>query len=350
MGYSELMQIPELAERFNKLRPFFRLRESTYDVTSVCQLRCDGCYYFQGDKYRVEDNREPSHWRNLFLQEKERGINFVILAGAEPALAPKVLSACYEVIPNGVVASNGLKKIDPEVNYRVHLSIWGGSEGDPKYRKYAGGQPGPNCLPVQLKNYRYDNRVCFIYTFNDENVDEVDEVLKAVAAEGHKLSFNIFSDPLAAGSPLKLKDSLGRIREKMFWALETYPETVVYSNYNAIVHTNERALHERLGCVYPRAVGVSGLTGIGIGKTFRSYRADLTHTIENNCCVPDIDCRDCRHYAAGSAIVTSRLNLHVGSEDAFRGWLDYVDTYLAVWVLNYQKSDNLFAGKDDPYI
>jgi hypothetical protein len=62
------------------------------------------------------------------------------------------------------------------------------------------------------------------------------------------------------------------------------------------------------------------------------YR-DFSHTPDSDCCVPDIDCRDCRHYAAGSAIVSSRLNLHVQSEYLFRGWLDYVDTYLATFPL-----------------
>jgi hypothetical protein len=57
--------------------------------------------------------------------------------------------------------------------------------------------------------------------------------------------------------------------------------------------------------------------------------------------VPDTDCVDCRHYAAGSAVVTARLYRHVNSVDIFKSWLDYVDTYLAVWVMNYEKGENL---------
>ena len=69
---------------------------------------------------------------------------------------------------------------------------------------------------------------------------------------------------------------------------------------------------------------------------------------EASCCVPDTDCADCRHYAAGSAIVTARMNRHVGSPDQFRSWLDYVDTYLAVWVQGYGKSPNLCAVPVSP--
>ncbi len=59
------------------------------------------------------------------------------------------------------------------------------------------------------------------------------------------------------------------------------------------------------------------------------------------CCVPDTDCADCRHYAAGSAVVTARLYRHAGDPDTFASWLDYVDTYLAVWAMGYEKGENL---------
>jgi hypothetical protein len=37
------------------------------------------------------------------------------------------------------------------------------------------------------------------------------------------------------------------------------------------------------------------------------------------------------------------MDLHIKTEAAFRGWLDYVDTYLAIWVLGYEKGANLYA-------
>ena len=346
MGLVDYLQKPELAERYRKVRKYFFLKESAYDVTSACQLRCEGCYYFQGDKYTMRDQKDPEEWRSFFEEEKRRGITYVVLAGAEPALLPKVLRACYDVVPLGSIASNGLKKIDPEIRYRLHLSVWGDSSGDPKYRKYANGRPGPNCLPVQLKNYKDDDRAVFVYTFNRENIDQLDEVLKRVSDDGHQLSFNVFSDPQEYNSSLKLGDTLRRTREKMFQAIEEYPETVIYSYYNAEVHTSEASLHGQFGCPYPRAQIADGTPPAGLSRTFRSYRTDLTHVPESDCCVPDTDCADCRHYAAGSAIVTSRLALHVDSERKFRGWLDYVDTYLATWLIEYQRGENLYSCDD----
>jgi hypothetical protein len=159
----------------------------------------------------------------------------------------------------------------------------------------------------------------------------------------------VFSTPRGDRSPLQLRDSLARTRDKMLWAMAAYPDTVIYSRYNAEVHTQPHGLHDLFGCVYPRAQLAFGLTPSGITHTFRSYRTDLTHTPESDCCVPDTNCADCRHYAAGSAIVSSRLARHVDSEARFRGWLDYVDTYLAVWVAGYQRGSDLYREPDHAF-
>jgi len=127
----------------------------------------------------------------------------------------------------------------------------------------------------------------------------------------------------------------------MIAATSDYPDTVVYSHYNADVHTRETSLRGQFGCPYPRAALADGRQ-FGMARTFRNYRADLSYD-PASCCVPDTDCADCRHYAAGSAIVTSRLDLHIKSERDFRGWLDYVDTYLAIWILGYRRGANLYT-------
>ena len=343
MSLTAVLRVPELEARYKKVKKFFFLRESAYDVTSACQLRCDGCYYFAGERSEVRDNRNPASWRAFLEAEKTRGITYVNLAGAEPSLRPDVLRACHQAIPLGTVFSNGLKKIDADIRYRIHLSVWGDATGDPKYRRYANGKDGPYCLPVQLENYKHDDRVIFVYTFNNENVEQVDEVLRLVHDEGHQITFNVFSVPERNESALKLKDTLARTRAKMIEAIERYPKTVLYSPYNAEVHTQELSLRGQFGCPYPRAAPADA-KGFGLGKTFRNYRADLTHD-EASCCVPHTDCADCRHYAAGSAIVTARLDLHTQTEHSFRGWLDYVDTYLAIWILGYQKGDNLYRTR-----
>jgi hypothetical protein len=120
--------------------------------------------------------------------------------------------------------------------------------------------------------------------------------------------------------------------------LTAYPDSVLFSPYNIAVHTQEQGLHALFSCPYPR---MNPSSAIGLGRSFRQYRTDLQWDREAACCVPDTDCDDCRHYAAGSAVVTARMYRHATDPTTFSAWLDYVDTYLAVWVRGYDKGPNL---------
>jgi hypothetical protein len=131
----------------------------------------------------------------------------------------------------------------------------------------------------------------------------------------------------------------------MLALLEKYPDHVLFSPYSAVAHTHRLELHDLFTCSYPRK---NPSTDVGLGRSFRQYRTDLNWDREAACCVPDTDCDDCRHYAAGSAVVTARLFRHGARPDTFRAWLDYVDTYLAVWVMGYEKNPNLSPGLVTP--
>jgi hypothetical protein len=171
-------------------------------------------------------------------------------------------------------------------------------------------------------------------------------VADAVAELGGKISFNVFSAPLGYRGDLRHNQgSLIRTRSAMLSLSKHYPEAVIFSAYNAVAHTHASGLHNLFGCSYPR---MNPSTEIGLGRSFRQYRADLSWDREAACCVPDTDCGDCRHYASGSAVVTARLHRHVSDPETFRSWLDYVDTYLAVWVTGYAKGDNLCLETIEP--
>ncbi|HKJ65754.1 MAG TPA: radical SAM protein, partial [Desulfopila sp.] len=95
-SFADILANPHIRERWQKVRRYFFLRESTYDMSNRCNIRCQGCYYYVGDKQFARENRDEQAWRNLLLKEKERGITFVVLAGAEPSLVADLCRACYE--------------------------------------------------------------------------------------------------------------------------------------------------------------------------------------------------------------------------------------------------------------
>jgi len=338
--FSELLADPAVRTRWEKVRRYFFLRESTYDMSNRCNLRCDGCYYYEGAKQFAAENGDAEAWRELMRGEKERGITYVVLAGAEPSLVPGLLEVCFAEMPLGCIATNGVRRIDPAVGYRIHISVWGNDATSLRVRKASG------MLERQIENYCGDPRAVFVYTFTRENIDEAAGVVDALALADCRVTFNIFSSPVGYAGPLRHDgESLARTREMMGEMMERHPEYVLFSPYNAVAHTHSLGLHDLYGCSYPR---MNASTEIGLGRSFRQFRTDLTWDRSAACCVPDTDCADCRHYAAGSAVVTARLYRHVTDPQTFRSWLDYVDTYLAVWVTGYEKGRNLCADMVPP--
>ena len=331
--FSDLIAAPEVRRRWDRVRRYFFLRESTYDMTCRCNIHCEGCYYFEGEKQHAGETGDPEAWRALMQAEKKRGITYVVLAGAEPSLVPELLDICYKEMPLGAIATNGIKSIPESVGYKIHISVWGNDETSHRVRG------AKNMLQRQIENYRGDDRAAFVYTFTPHNIAEADQVTRILAKEGCKITFNMFSAPVGYNGNLKhTPQSLQQTRQAMLNLMQRYPETVLYSHYNAVAHTHRLGLHDLFGCSYPRC---NPSTDVGLGRSFRQYRTDLNWDRAAACCVPDTDCGDCRHYAAGSAVVTARLFRHACEPDVFNSWLDYVDTYLAVWVSGYDKGENL---------
>ncbi len=331
--FSDILSDPLIRERWERVKKYFFLRESTYDMTNRCNIRCEGCYYFEGEKQFASENTNVRDWQKLMIQEKKRGITFVVLAGAEPALVPELLETCYKEIPLGAIASNGMKLIPGSVGYRIHISVWGNDTTSLAVRKARG------MLERQIINYKNDPRAVFVYTFTRNNIQEIRDVAPILAESGCRFTFNMFSAPVGYRGHLShTPETLAQTREIMLEMLESYPESLLFSHYNILAHTHELSLHDLFKCSYPR---MNPSEDVGLGRTFRQYRADLTWDRSAACCVPDTDCDDCRHYASGSAVVTARLFRHATNPETFMAWLDYVDTYLAVWVMGYDKGLNL---------
>ncbi len=333
--FSDLIAPPEVRERWEKVRKYFFLRESTYDMTNRCNIRCNGCYYYEGEKQFTEENRDVEAWRQLMLQEKERGITFVVLAGAEPSLVPELCQVCFDEMPLGCIATNGLKLIPRATDYKIHISAWGTDATSLETRQ------AKDMLQRQIDIYKDDPRAIWVYTFTRYNIAESADVVETLARHDCKVTFNIFSAPVGyTGDLHHTPTSLEYTRKATADLMAQFPDHVVYSHYNIVAHTHTHGLHHLFGCSYPRQ---NPSEDVGLGRSFRQFRTDLTWDREAACCVPDTECADCRHYAAGSAVVTARLYRHAVDPDTFNSWLDYVDTYLAVWVKGYEKGPNLIS-------
>lgn len=328
----------ELARTYAKIRRHARgIRISGYDLTKRCNLRCEGCFFFEGElSTRYEEDKSLAEYDEFFAAEVDRGINYPHFAGAEPALVQDRLHLAWRHWQRGLVYTNGTKRIDPEIGFMVHLSLWGNPDTDRRLR-------GAPVFRRAVENYAGDPRAVVMMTVSPHNVDEIPEVVRHCADAGLRVSFNHFSpsrqylrkiDAGAATRPrttfrlsgkddnlILTEDHLRRIRSLVDEARESHPGTVVYSHY----------YNEWINDPSPRFT-IDPDTGMAVDCPIlnmphhRQHHVDLSYR-DDECCVANIDCTGCRHYVSGYTKIMANRTDHTGSVDRFAGWVDVFDTW-----------------------
>jgi hypothetical protein len=285
-----------------------RLVTSNYDISDRCNLRCEGCLFFAGDDYkRYRPETDLNRWRAFFRSEAERGVNFGYFAGAEPSLELERLRAAHGVIPNGVVFSNGLVAIPRDVDYRIHISLWGDDAASVELRG-AGNRKA-------FANYAGDPRAVFVFTINAMNIDTIVPATRAVAEAGSTITFSLFSPTIKyadsakaldaadlryfrhrddAQSPVLSAADMQRAGDRIEEARQLHPATVRYSPLYHSWITRPEGLYDL------DEAGVATNCGNRLSGRHRHYNVDQSAT-SAKCCSPNLDCRDCRAYAMGYA-------------------------------------------------
>ncbi|MDO5604784.1 MAG: hypothetical protein Q4G25_06440 [Paracoccus sp. (in: a-proteobacteria)] len=318
-----------------------RLRSSNYDISTTCNLRCEGCLFFSGAGDEAHQSEtDPARWDGFFAAEARRGINYAYLGGAEASLTPERIAACHTHIPMGVIFTNGTKRIAPEVSYRIHVSVWG---DETTSRLYRGGEGNMRAL----RNYQGDARAVFVLTLNALNLGEVDRVARACRDHGVRLTFSIFSPTLDYGArmvaggrtdyfrfsgageaDMRLRpEGLARARAVMMKAAADYPGTVrIAPDY--IDWITGQGLYDL------DAQGVARDCGNRLTRWHRHFNADMSENA-GKCCTPNLDCRDCRAYAMGMASYLARKKLRrADPENWLAVWQHWASLFLPLDALN----------------
>lgn len=337
-----LTEYPELAPDYERAREVIRLfsKSGYYELTDRCNLRCEGCYFFlseDGGKHGEE--ADLSTWLRLFRSEQERGVSMGYFVGAEPALEQQKLLAASEFIPYGNIGTNGTIRIDPDVPYRIQISMWGDEAVDTRLR-------GGNAFRKSLRNYEGDNRALVLYTFNRWNIQDTRKVVAACRDHGIKVTFNIFSPTRAYIDAVRVgmtdsrfmrlssrSDNMelmpaqyAEVRDISSAMLEEYAETVLYSEaYNRYV-TSPGALHY-----------VDPVTGVAENCRSR-IRGNLAmfnsraEPIAAKCCTPAVECSHCRMYSGGWSGRLEPSFDDLVERSTFRDWLEMVGVIGSIFV------------------
>jgi hypothetical protein len=334
---------PALRNRYEHAKKIVRIfrRPAFYEITQRCNLKCEGCYYFEGSLGElVPEQKDPEVWEEFFASEAERGVSIAYFVGAEPALEQERLLSASRYFPYGNIGTNGTVRIDPIVPYRVAISMWGGDdETDRKLR-------GASVFRKAFKNYRGDPRALVYYTLSRWNLDSVRTVAEMCRDNGLPLTFNLYSPTItylaklreghanddaffrvsnAADTPMFSDDDLARARRTVLDLMEAFPETVLYSQPYNDWSTKPGSLHP------VDDDGVAPFCGSRIMGTMNYYGSDLK-PMQKKCCTPDLDCRNCRIMSGGWSTKLQPDESDLAGEDAFESWLEMIEAIGRIFV------------------
>lgn len=324
------------------------LRPSQYDLTSTCNLQCEGCLFFSGSDYLGHtDVHELATVDTFFAAEAARGVRYGYFGGAEPSLVQEKLVIAARHLPYGVVFTNGTQRISDEVPFRIHVSVWGRTATSRVLR-------GADVQQKQVRNYRGDKRAVFVMTLNARNIDEIGAVAAMCADNDLALSFNHYSptqrytrfiqgdapaDRYHASSSqtdnLVLRPAhLARARELIARLMDDAACRIIYSReFNDIIH-DPAGLYPEL----QPGTDLAADCGVRLTASLRHYNTDFSAS-SGKCCTPNVDCRSCRLYAQSYATVLARATRSLRQPQALaraiRMW--------RVWCALFLNDDGLAA-------
>ena len=333
-----LAEDPGLRARYTRAKAMRRVARysNNYDITSHCNLFCEGCYYFEGDDYKsAKEEHDLAKWQTLFRAESDRGVTFANFVGAEPSLEQKRIALALEFFDRGVIFTNGTVKIDPAITYSVLISVWGDEESTKSLR-------GASVLHKALKTYRDDPRARALFTVNAKNIGQLASVTRIIADYGIKLSYNYFSptdkylQKLAQNAPnddeffrlssaddnmILVPEALKRVRDGIDDMIDIYPDIVFHSHAFNHAVTNPAGIYE-LDPQTKLATNCSGKHS----AWHQTHRVDLKQS-SGKCCTPNTNCRHCRLSSISLSSFMFRQDDFVDSRADFIGWLDICDQW-----------------------
>ena len=329
---------PDIARRYESAKQVVRAfrTPSFYEVSTRCNLFCEGCYYFENSEQTgapVDANRDLQSWRNFFESEAKRNVTMAYFVGAEPALHQERMLAAAPYFPYGNVGSNGTIRIDKDIPFRIGVSVWAGDdETDQKLR-------GGSVFRKAIRIYQGDPRAIMLYTVSAWNIDQIGTVAQMCADHGIDLTFNFYSPTNAFNAKVKAHsvndnaffrqsrtghtpclgpDELARARDALEQVMDDYPQTVLYSSrFNRWI-TGSGPIYEL------DSSGVALGCGSRITGRLRYHRTDLRQA-DVKCATPDIDCATCRMYSGGWSSRFAPRTEDVATKQDFLEWLDMIE-------------------------
>ena len=324
-----------LGARLARIRAFSKgVRTSEYHITSACNLRCKGCWYFEyGFDKQAKELASAEAWGMLAKQQAEdRGITSALLIGGEPTLYTDRIAAFVEQLRYVTISSNGLRGLPREgfENVAVALSLFGGDGRDDDLRAIKpGGQRFTGLFDQVLKNYKNDERATFVFAADPEALSAIEPTIRRIKDNGNLATFNYYSaygssDPLRRSLEKALLDELLAVRAE-------YPETVINTPYSLTTLITGRTHWAQFG--YDVCPSVSSdhpahqdrlENGNPVLPSFNSYSSDGESL---NFCCASAKCEGCRDSQAVFSWLLLSMRKFLSSPASLETWMDLAESY-----------------------
>lgn len=325
---------PLLGEMYSMIRGAGPMRPISLDITSKCNLRCAGCYYFAEGMDKVDAQKDDTAFDALIQSEKKRGTNFVTVVGGEPALVPDRLRKLYQNFKINV-ATNGLIRIPVEglEDMPLGIALWGNRETDSMLRDR--GQR--DLFSLALDNYRGDQRAFWYYTVAPGCADEIEDVVDECVSNGNRVLFNYYSDVSELGGKLDFREGFEDVHCEVDRMISKYPGQMYTTRYLSEVITSGTLEDETWGYDVCTNLSVDyehnqdrQKNGKPFNRHFRAINADF-QTSRRCCTGVDRDCDSCFDTWEHFSWIMINMRKHLGSQEDFANWLT---TMFAFYVVN----------------
>ena len=325
---------PLLNRMYGIIRQAGPVRPISLDITSKCNLRCAGCYYYAEGMDKVDARRDDEAFDELLASERARGTNFVTVVGGEPALVPGRLKKIYDNFKMNV-ATNGLIPIPYEglESMPLGIAIWGDRDTDSRLRS----DGKRDLFALALKNYRDDPRAFFYYTVAPGHAHEIERVVDQCVQNGNRILFNYYSDVSGVGGDLDFRHGFDAVRAEVDRMIERHPDKVYTTRYLNQVVTTGRLDGKTWGYDVCTNLTIDDpanenreSSGEPVNRHFRAINADFRTT--RRCCTGiERDCASCFDTWEHFSWIMINMRRHLGTKQAFADWLS---TMFAFYVVN----------------
>lgn len=323
-----------LVDRLTRIRHFARkVRVSEYHITNSCNIRCQGCWFFQHDfDLRTRDQSDLGVLRQFIQEERGRGVNAALLIGGEPTLFPDRVAAFAAGMEYVSISTNGLRKLPMEgfENVAVLITLFGGGPLDDQLRAIKpGGQRFTGLLDTTLKHYYRDPRAFFIYAITEDGTGYIEDTVKRIRDNGNRVNFNFYSkyhtsDPLRSENAQRLMEEALRVKQ-------LYPETVMSHPYYIQTLVTGKSHWGQFGYDVCPSISVDHpahkerlANGNRVLPKFNAWAPDLK-TI-NFCCTSG-HCSDCRDSQAVFSWLMVSMDRFLDSPERLETWLQVAESY-----------------------